>query len=199
MLLHTSANRSNERAGRTIAGIVRCLLYDSGLPHFLWGELTQTAVYVSNRVPHAALANETPYKALYGKEAHLGHLRVIGARAFVHVETHTKKLEHRAWEGCLVGYSVDSNSFRVYNSSTRSVRESRNVIFIEAPSVLPEPDLVSGFDEGEFTYDDYDMVRDVRNCTSTLDLSSPAAADRAVEDLSVRDLLEQIRETTDRD
>ena len=112
----------------------------------------------------------------------------------------TKTLKHRAWEGRLVGYSVDSKSFRVFNSSTRSVRESRNVIFIEAPSVLPEPDLVSGFYEGEFTYDDYDDIfRDVRNYTSTLDLSSPAAADRAVEDLSVRDLLEQIRETTDRD
>ena len=35
---------------------------------------------------HAALANETPYKALYGKDAHLGHLRAIGPRAFVHVE-----------------------------------------------------------------------------------------------------------------
>ena len=43
------------------------------------------------------------------------------------------------------------------------------------------------------------MVRDVRNCTSKLDLSSRAAADRAVEDLSARDLLEKIRETTDRD
>ena len=30
---------SNERVGRTIAGIVRCLLGDSGLPHFVWGEL----------------------------------------------------------------------------------------------------------------------------------------------------------------
>ena len=58
---------------------------------------------------------------------------------------------------------------------------------------------MSGFDQGEFMYDDYDMVRDVRNYTSKLNLSSPAAADRAVEDLSVRDLLEHIRETTDRD
>ena len=59
---------------------------------------------------------------------------------------------------------------------------------------------MSGFGQGEFAYDDYDdMVRDVRNCTSTIDLRSPAAADRAVEDLSVRDLLEKIRETTDRD
>ena len=71
----------------------------------------QTAVYVSNRVPHAALANETPYKALYGKDAHLGHLRAIGARVFVYVQTHTKKLEHRAWEGRLVGYSATASHF----------------------------------------------------------------------------------------
>ena len=65
---------------------------------------------------------------------------------------------------------------------------------------MPEPDFENGFAEGKFTYDDCDdMVRDVRNYTSTLDLSSPAAADRAVEDLSVPDLLEKIRETTDRD
>ena len=43
------------------------------------------------------------------------------------------------------------------------------------------------------------MVRDVRNYTSKLDLRSPAAVDRSVEDLSMRDLVEQSRETTDRD
>ena len=59
---------------------------------------------------------------------------------------------------------------------------------------------MSSFDEGEFRYDDYDdMVRDVLNHTSKLDLSSPVAADQVVEDLSVRDLLEKIRGTTDRD
>ena len=100
---------SNERAGRTIAGIVRCLLVDSSLPHSLRGALMQTAVYVSNRVSHAALAKETPYKVLYGKDANLGHLRAI--QAFVHVETHTKTLEHRAREGRLVGYGVDSKFF----------------------------------------------------------------------------------------
>ena len=155
---------------------------------------------MSNRVPHAAPDNEKPYKALDSKDAHLGHLQAIGGWVFVHAETHTKLLEHRAWKGHFVGYSVDSKSFRVYNSSTRSVRESRNVIVIKTPSVLPEPDKMSGFDEGQFTYDDYDdVVRDLRNYTSKLDLSSPAAADRAVEDLSVWDLLDQARETTDSD
>ena len=56
---------SNERAGRTFAGIVRCLLADSGQPHILWGELMQTDVYLSNRAPHASLADETPYKDLF--------------------------------------------------------------------------------------------------------------------------------------
>ena len=65
----------------------------------------QTAVYLSNRVPHAALGNITLYRALYGKHANLGHLREIGARAFVHVETHTRKLDPKAWEGRLCGYS----------------------------------------------------------------------------------------------
>ena len=146
---------ANERAGRTIVNIVRCLLADSGLPKFLWGELMQTAVFLSNRSPHAALNNGTPYKALYGKDAYLGHLRVIGSKAFVHHEAYTKKLEHRAWEGRLVGYSMDSKSYRVYNAETRRVRESRNVIFIETPSVMPPPD-VGGYDDGEFTYDGHE-------------------------------------------
>ena len=87
-------------------------------------------------------------------------------------------------------------SFRIYNASKRSVRERKNVIFIETPSVLPEPDLVSGVDEGEITYDVYDdMVQDVRNYISNLDLASPPAADGVVGDPSVRDRLEQIRAT----
>ena len=66
----------------------------------------QTAVYLSNRAPLAALNKGTPYRALYDKDAYLGNLPAIGARAFVHLETHSKKLEHRAWEGRLVGYSM---------------------------------------------------------------------------------------------
>ena len=95
---------------------------------------------------------------------------------------------------------MDSKSFRIYNALTRSVRESRNVIFIKTPSVSHEPDLVGDFEEGEFTYDEYDdMVRDVQNYTSNVDLASPSAGDEMVGDPSVRDLLEQIRATTTRD
>ncbi|CAB1113505.1 unnamed protein product [Ectocarpus sp. CCAP 1310/34] len=116
---------ANERAGRTILNVVR------------------------------SLQNGTLYKALYGKDAYLGHNRVIGSRAFVHEETHTRKLEHLAWEGRLVGYSTDSKSYRIYNSETRRARVSRNFVFIETPPVAPALDE-GGFDDGEFTYDNHD-------------------------------------------
>ena len=110
----------------------------------------KTAVYLSNRIPHAALHNGTPYKALYGKDAYLGHLRVIGSWTFVHEEVHTDKLEHRAREGRLVGFSEESKSYRIYNSKTRRVRVTQNIIFIKTHSVAPSLDR-RGFDDGEFT------------------------------------------------
>lgn len=97
-----------ESTGRTLAAMVRCPLTDSGLSTFLWGELMQTAAYLSNRVPHAGLGNITLYNALYGKDANLGHLRAIWCRAFVHVESHTRMLDPKAWEGRLHGYSIDT-------------------------------------------------------------------------------------------
>ena len=45
----------SERVGGTLAGMVRFMLADSGLPTFLWGELMFTAAYVGNRAPHSAL------------------------------------------------------------------------------------------------------------------------------------------------
>ena len=95
---------------------------------------------------------------------------------------------------------MDSKSFRVCKPSTGSVRESRNGIFVETPSVMPEPDFVSGFDEGNITYDEFDdMVREARTYTSDLDCSSARAVDREVQDPSLWDLHQTIPETTNRD
>ena len=164
----------------------------------------QTAVYLSNRVPHAALGNITLYKALYSKDANLGHLRVIGARSFVHVETHTRKLDPKAWEGRLCGYSMDSKSFRIYNPAKGNVRESRNVIFIETPSTLPDSAPASGLTDGEFTYENNDgLLRDVVDYTSYLDLDSSAdhgtVAPSALYTDEMRQLVNNIRERTGRD
>ena len=100
-----------------------------------------TASYICNRIPYSALNMETPYKKLYGKDADLSHLKIIGARAFVHAKN-PNKLEHVSWEGMVGGFSeTESNSYRIWNPETRRVVESRNVVFIETPpNLLPRPD-----------------------------------------------------------
>ena len=135
-------NGISERAGRTLMNIVRCLMHGGQLPEYLWGELCCTAVHITNRLPHVHLNNETPYYRMFGKQASLRHLRVIGSSAFVHVETYKTKLANRAWPGILVGYSPNSNAYRIYNPHTKRIVPSRNVTFIEPmdaamPPVIP--------------------------------------------------------------
>ncbi|CAM9369359.1 unnamed protein product, partial [Hapterophycus canaliculatus] len=106
---------------------------------WLWGEICCTAVYITNRLPHVHLGNETPYFRMFGTQASLQHLRVIGSSAFVHVETYKTKLDPRAWEGKLVGYSPNSRAYRIYNPKTRRIVSSRNVTFIEPMDVAMPP------------------------------------------------------------
>ncbi len=126
-------NGVSERDGRTILDMTRCILIDTGLPKFLWGEICETAVFLINRSPHRAIGGTSPYAKLFGKEPDLSGLRTIGARAFVHKERYGNKLEEKAWEGIMLGYGKDSKSYRIYNPHNRRITESRNITFIETP------------------------------------------------------------------
>ena len=92
---------------------------------------------------------------------------------------------------------MDSKSYRVYNAEARRVQESQSVIFVNTPSVMPPPD-VGGYDDGEFTYDGHDMVRDVRNYTFNRSIDS-LSPDHAVWDPPLIYIVENNRETADRD
>ena len=59
------------------------------------------------------------------------------------------------------------------------------------PSAMPEPGVMSAFDTGAFTYDDYDdVLRDVRHHTFNQDVSSPSP-DLGVGDRSFRERLKK--------
>ena len=137
------------------------------------------ASYICNRIPRSALNMETLYKKLYGKDANISHLKIIGAGAFVHIKS-LNKLGHTSWEGMMCGFSeTESNSYRIWNPKPRRVVESRNVVFIETPPNLlstarqlsPQQDLESP--SYDFSDDNYvshgDMLWDVQNYTSALD------------------------------
>ncbi|CAM9689341.1 unnamed protein product, partial [Ascophyllum nodosum] len=150
-----------------------------------------TTTYLCNRVPHSALKMETSYKVLYGKEADLSHLKIIGSRAFVHIKDSTK-LGHTSWEGMVCGFSEnESNSYRAWNPKTRRVVEARNVVFIETPPhLIPQPSQPSPLPRLQssslkFTEDTLDdnyvlneeMLQDVRDYTAALEFNIDILAD----------------------
>ena len=99
-----------ERVGRTLAAMVRCMLADSGLPLFPWGELMFTAAFLRNRAPNSVIGMQSPYKMLHGAEPDLRLLRVIGARAFVRMETYSKQLDLKAVERRRVGTATTARA-----------------------------------------------------------------------------------------
>ena len=133
---------------------------DGNVPPSLWGELIFTAAYLSKRSPHSVLGGATPYFRMHNKEADLSGLRAIGARAFVHRETYTRKLDDRAFEGKLCGFSKDSRAYRIYNPVKGTVVESRNVTFFETLAYSLPLGVAS---------EDYHCERDVLRFTSALD------------------------------
>ena len=126
----------SERVGRTLAAMVRCMLADSGLPKFLWRELMFTAAFLVNRAPHSAIDIQSPYKIIHRTEPDLRLLRVIGARAFVHIETYSKKLELKAVEGRLVGYS---NNNKIYRVSSHPAHYGETKRHLHRDTIAPIP------------------------------------------------------------
>jgi len=106
------------------------MLYDQKLLKFLWGEATNTTVYVQNRVPHQALDNKTLEEVFTGVKLDIGHLRIFCCPIYFHVSKNKRsKLEATRRKCKFVGYSEDSKAFRIYISDLRKVKISRDVTF----------------------------------------------------------------------
>ena len=73
-----------ERKNRTLVKSVRCMLSDSALPKKFWAEAVSTANYVLNRAPSTPIGS-TPYEMLNGNKPNVGHLKVFGCVAYMHI------------------------------------------------------------------------------------------------------------------
>ena len=125
---------------------------------FLWAEAAATAVYVKNRLPHAALSSNTsitpsntsitpsntsithsntsitPFEALNGHKPTIKHLQPFGRACFVHIPEESwppgSKLLARSIEGRFCGYTESTKIYRVWiPSKPNQVYESRDVTF----------------------------------------------------------------------
>ncbi|GKE74431.1 putative ribonuclease H-like domain-containing protein, partial [Tanacetum coccineum] len=97
---------------------------DSKLPTTFWAEAVSTACYVQNRVLVTKPHNKTPYELLLGRNPALGFMRLFGCLVTIlNTIDYLGKFNGKADEGFLVGYSINSKAFRVFNTRTRIVEE----------------------------------------------------------------------------
>ncbi|GJR74592.1 ribonuclease H-like domain-containing protein [Tanacetum coccineum] len=121
-----------ERKNRTLIEAARTMLADSFLPNTFWAEAVSTACYVLNRVLVTKPHNKTPYELLTGKLPIISYIRPFGCHVTIlNTIDHLGKFARKSDEGFLVGYSLQSKAFRVYNLETKRVEENLHITFSE--------------------------------------------------------------------
>nr|GFA97127.1 ribonuclease H-like domain-containing protein [Tanacetum cinerariifolium] len=98
-------------------------------------ETVNTAWYVQNRVLVTKPHNKTPYELLLGRTPSICFMRPFGYPVTIlNTLDPLGKFDGKADEGFLVGYSISSKAFRVFNSRTRIVQETLHINFLENKS-----------------------------------------------------------------
>nr|GFA92488.1 ribonuclease H-like domain-containing protein [Tanacetum cinerariifolium] len=116
-----------ERKNKTLIEAV-----DSFLPTTFGVEAVNTACYFLNRVLVTKPQNKTPYELLTGKQPIISYLRPIGCHVTIlNTIDQLGKFDGKYDSGFLVGYSLNSKAFRVYNLETKRVEENLHVKFLE--------------------------------------------------------------------
>nr|GEW38672.1 uncharacterized mitochondrial protein AtMg00810-like [Tanacetum cinerariifolium] len=114
-----------ERKNMTLIEAARTMLADSLIPILFWTEAVNTACYVQNRVLVTKPHNKTPYELLHGRTPSISFMRPFGCHVTIlNTLDSLGKFDGKVDKGFLVGYSVSSKSFRVFNSRTRIVQET---------------------------------------------------------------------------
>ena len=77
-----------------------------------------TACFVQNRSKVVKPHNKTPYELFHGKKPMIDFLKPFGCPVTIlNTKDQLGKFDEKADEGNLVGYSVNSKAFRVYNQT----------------------------------------------------------------------------------
>ncbi len=121
-----------ERMNRTIQETARSMLHAAGLPDSFWAEAVLTAVILRNRSPTIAVKGMTPYESFIGRKPDVSNLRVFGCDAYMHVPRETrKKWDAKSVKCIFIGYSLIRKGYRLWNTQTKRVHETRDVVFVE--------------------------------------------------------------------
>nr|GFB79421.1 retrovirus-related Pol polyprotein from transposon TNT 1-94 [Tanacetum cinerariifolium] len=160
----------------------RTMLIFSCAPLFLWAEAIATACFTQNRSIIHRRFNKTPYKLINDRKPDISFLHVFGALCYPKNDREDiGKLGAKGDIGFFIGYSADSDAYRVYNRRTKKIIETMNVSFDEL-SVMAFEQRSSKLGLNSMTYGHISSGLDLTYALSTITTQQPS------EDPQVRQL-----------
>ena len=125
-------NGVSERMNRTIQEMARSVIHGAGLSDIYWAEAVFTTVIIRNRSPTTAVPNITPYECFYGKKPDVSNFKLSGCTAYAHTsKEHREKWDVNSVKCILVGCSIHSKGYRLWDPKDKRIHMSRAVIFFE--------------------------------------------------------------------
>ena len=123
-----------ENPNKTLGKLTRALLYNAGLGSEYWSYALTHAVYLKNRLPHAAHGfKKTPFECLTGLKPDLSTLKVWGCKLLARKPgKRPAKLDHHTSEGIFLNYTATSKNVVYLDINTGREKIASNVVFDEA-------------------------------------------------------------------
>ena len=136
---NSSQNGIAERPHRTLGDMVRARLENSGLHVKYWSDALLHAVFIKNRMPHAAFNHKiTPYERLTGTPPDLSKLRVFGSRVVCRKPgRRSPKLTKHSYSGVFLRYA----------------KTLRNIVYLDTTTNQIKTSTFARFDEAHFSYE----------------------------------------------
>jgi hypothetical protein len=105
------------------------MLHAKQLAQHFWGEAVHTACHIINRVFLRPTTNKTPYEIWRGKKPTVKYFKVFRSKCYIlRDRENLGKFDAKSDVGIFLGCSTSSRASRVYNTRTKAVMESVNVV-----------------------------------------------------------------------
>ncbi|GKE00190.1 retrovirus-related pol polyprotein from transposon TNT 1-94 [Tanacetum coccineum] len=113
------------------------MLSGSAFSKQYWTEALATACYTQNRSTIVKRHLKTPYENFRKRIPNINFLHVFGCLVYIYNhKDHLGKFDEKADDDYLLGYSLVSKAFRVFNTRRKQIEETYHITFDENPDAI---------------------------------------------------------------
>ena len=125
-------NGQAERFNLTLEEAITSMLSQAKLPPHMWQDAASTFVHLHNREPSKSRGMKSPYELWYGRTPSMGHLRVWGSLAYVHLQKDQRaQLSPHAKRCVFIRYATDARGWVFWDTEKRKEIVSDSAVFDE--------------------------------------------------------------------